>query len=207
MPESASDYYARIRAHLDGDGRLSLAADGIPYWDIFPFEQGGLRLKRIDELLPEEAARAGDDPATCRCADSTEAAADTVWHDPSWRIKAFEPSGAPLVLMLQPREHYDLPDLPRERAAELGVIMSLLAAAVESLPGVARCHVSRWGDGGAHAHVFFMARPALMGQLRGTCMALWDDFLPAVPREVFDANVTWVVERFVSTYGGQAGRG
>lgn len=206
MPESAADYHARIRAHGDVDGRLALPAGGIPYWEVFPFELQGLRLKPVDPLLEVEAPRAGEDPADCQCSDPGLAEANTVWQDDGWRLKAFEPSGAPVLLMLQPREHHDLANLPRQLAAQLGILMTAVAGAVESLPSVARCHVSRWGDGGAHLHVFFMARPALMGQLRGTCMALWDDFLPPVPREVFDENVDAVVDHLVSGYGGKRAR-
>jgi hypothetical protein len=43
-----------------------------------------------------------------------------------------------------------------------------------------------------------------MPQLRGTCLALWDDFLPAVPADVVDDNARAVVERLVATYGGTA---
>ena len=44
--------------------------------------------------------------------------------------------------------------------------------------------------------------PLLQGRFRGTCMALWDDFLPPVPQEVIDANARFVVERLTSTHGG-----
>lgn len=126
------------------------------------------------------------------------------WEDEHWRLTALGPSGAPLVAMLVPREHHDLGDLPDERAAELGRLIVHLAAAVEALPSVGRVHVSRWGDGGAHLHVFFIARPARMPQLRGTCMALWDDFLPPLPVAVRDENLAFVVDRLVRSYGGAA---
>jgi hypothetical protein len=80
----------------------------------------------------------------------------------------------------------------------------LRGAAIETLPSVARVHISKWGDGGAHAHVFFFVRPTRMPQLRGTCLALWDDFLPTVPAEVVDDNAQAVVEQLVATYGGTA---
>jgi hypothetical protein len=115
-----------------------------------------------------------------------------------------EESGAPLVLILSPWAHHDFTSLPRDRAAEMGQIMVALGAGIESLPSVARVHVSKWGDGGAHAHVFFIARPTQMPQLRGTMMAVWDDFLPRVPGEVRDANARAVIQDLVRTYGGRA---
>jgi diadenosine tetraphosphate (Ap4A) HIT family hydrolase len=207
MPETAADYDARIREHLDADGRLPFPESGIPYWEIFPFEAEGLRLKVIDTAQVTEPDRFGEDPATCRCADPGTAGDGTVWENDRWRLTVGEPTGAPVVLVLLPKAHHDFPSLPADLAAEMGGLMSGIAAAVEALPSVARCHLSRWGDGGAHAHFFFIARPALHGQFRGTCMALWDDFLPPVPQDVFDANVAFVVERLTSTLGGGPVRG
>jgi hypothetical protein len=106
--------------------------------------------------------------------------------------------------MLSPRAHHDLTTLPMDLAAEMGQIMVVLGAAIESLPSVARVHVSKWGDGGAHAHIFFYALPARMPQLRGTCMAVWDDYLPRVPGDVRDANARAVIQDLVRSYGGHA---
>ncbi len=86
----------------------------------------------------------------------------------------------------------------------MGRLMVALGAAIESLPSVARVHVSKWGDGGAHLHLFFFARPTRMPQLRGTCLALWDDFLPPVPDDVRRENARAVVSELVRRYGGQA---
>ena len=59
----------------------------------------------------------------------------------------------PLVLVLHPRDHHDLADLTDELAAELGVLSTHVARHVQALPHVTRCHVHRFGDGGAHLHV------------------------------------------------------
>src|ERR1035437_3349011 len=45
MPETIEDYYSRVMATADDEGRLAIPADGIPYWEVFPFEAEGLRLK------------------------------------------------------------------------------------------------------------------------------------------------------------------
>jgi len=82
-----------------------------------------------------------------------------------------------------------------------GIPLVALGAAIEALPSVARVHVNKWGDGGAHAHIFFIARPTRMPQLRGTMMAVWDDFLPPVPVNVGDANARAVIRELVRTYG------
>jgi hypothetical protein len=49
-----------------------------------------------------------------------------------------------------------------------------------------------------------MDRAAEMGQLRGTMMAVWDDYLPPVPVDVRDANARAVVQDLVRSYGGRA---
>ena len=109
-----------------------------------------------------------------------------------------------MILGLEPAAHYDLPDLPDDRAAELGVLIARIARAIESLPHVARAHVSRWGDGGAHLHIFFFARPEGFSQLRGTCLAIWDDLLPAVPAGQRDSDAAAVGRSLADGYGGQA---
>jgi len=209
MPETIEDYYARVMAAADDEGRLAIPADGIPYWEIFPFEAEGLRLKQIEPLADAEEPRHGEDPEQCHCAkphdaDAGSSADSEVWRDNHWRISVAEHSGAPLILMLSPQAHHDFTTLPKARAAEMGQIMVALGAAIEDLPSVARVHVSKWGDGGAHAHIFFFARPIRMPQLRGTMLAVWDDFLPPVPGEVRDANASAVIQRLVRTYGGRA---
>lgn len=79
------------------------------------------------------------------------------------------------------------------------------ARAIESLPHIARAHVSRWGDGGAHLHIFFFARPAGFAQLRGTCLAIWDDLLPAVPVSQRDRDAAAVGQALAGSHGGRAG--
>lgn len=204
MPETIEDYHARVMAAADDEGRLAIPADGIPYWEIFPFEAEGLRLRRIEPLATLEAPRSGEDPAQCQCAEPERDDEWAVWTDDHWTVRLFEESGAPLILMLSPRAHYDFTTLPKDRAAEMGQIMVALGAAIEGLPSVARVHVSKWGDGGAHAHIFFYARPTRMPQLRGTMLAVWDDFLPRIPADIRDANARAVIQDLVRSYGGRA---
>jgi len=166
------------------------------------FEVEGLRLKPLEPLVDSEEPRSGEGDRPCRCTDPEQARAGAVWEDDHWMLTVADPSGAPVVLLLVTKEHYDFTTLPEDLAAEMGRIMVGLSAAIEALPSVARAHVSRWGDGRAHLHVFFIARPARMPQLRGTCMALWDDFLPPVLLAVRDENVRFVIQRLVASYGG-----
>lgn len=205
MPETIEDYYARVVAATDDEGRLAIPDGGIPYWDIFPFEVEGLRLKSLAPLAEVEPPRLGEDPSQCQCAKPQSDDEWVVWTDDHWKVGLFKESGAPLILMLSPKAHHDFTTLPKDLAAQMGQIMVALGAGIEALPSVARVHVSKWGDGGAHAHIFFIARPTRIPQFRGTMMAVWDDFLPRVPDDVRDANARAVIQDLVRMYGGHAG--
>ena len=60
-------------------------------------------------------------------------------------------------------------------------------AALLDLPDVARTHLYRWGDGGAHFHVWFMPRPLGMLQAQGMMLPLWEDVLPNVDDDAIRA--------------------
>jgi hypothetical protein len=112
------------------------------------------------------------------------------------------PTGLPAVVILEPRSHLDLGDLPNLLAAELGVMTVRLERAIRSLDGVARVHVNRWGDGLAHLHVWFMARPYGHLQLRGTFLPLWDDILPAISEERWRENLA-LIAAWLGEFGGR----
>ena len=63
-------------------------------------------------------------------------------------------------------------------------------AIVTALPDIGRVHVCRWGDGSAHFHMWFMARPARLPQLVGSFAAIWDDILPPLPEEIWSTNLS-----------------
>ena len=48
---------------------------------------------------------------------------------------------------------------------------------------VGRVHLYRWGDGGAHFHVWFLPRPLGMVEAAGAMLPLWEDVLPNVSDE------------------------
>ena len=202
MPESAQDYYDRVLAATDADGRLPLAVEAMPGWDIFPYELDSLRLKPLQPLLEREPDRQGEDPASCRCAQG-QPSEGVIWSDEHWRVSA-ERSGLPITAVVVSREHHDLADLPAELAREFGRLLVVIAAAIEALPSVGRTHVARYGDGGAHLHVFLFGRPLRAGQLRGSTLIDWEENLPRVPDEVAAENARFVADRIVAAYGGHA---
>ena len=201
--ETAEEFHARVAAATDEEGRLPVAIELMPGWDIFPFELDDLRIKPLEPLLDAEPARRGEDPADCPCVQPSTAEQDArvVWSNERW-VLSDAGMKLPVTLILKPRAHHDLADLPDDLASEMGRLMVAVSAAVESLPSVGRCHVGRYGDGGAHLHPFFFGRPARMGQLRGSCVLDWEENLPDVPDDVRRANAGHVGHRLVERLGG-----
>ncbi|MFI9004939.1 hypothetical protein [Streptomyces sp. NPDC053541] len=131
-----------------------------------------------------EPARSGEGGAE-ECPTCRKPVEEALWADEHWRVDAVGSElRLPAVVMLQPRGHYDLTDLPAERAVELGPMLQRVERAMLGLGGVARVHVNRWGDGAAHLHFWLLARPAGMLQLRGTLLPLWEELLPPVSEDV-----------------------
>jgi hypothetical protein len=169
-------------------------------WPGFPFE-GELRVKPLEEPADNEPPRAGEEGSTCEACSASDDA--YIWVNERWRVKAQPPSGLPMVLMLESRSHLDLGDLPNLLAAELGVMTVRLERAIRSLDGVARVNVNRWGDGAAHLHVWFFARPTGRLQLRGSFLPMWDDILPRVDEAAWNENLA-LVAAWLAEFGGRA---
>lgn len=162
-------------------------------WDIFPFEvDGPLRLRVLGEPAAEEPARSGESgPEDCRACAKPDA--EYVWTDEDWRLTALRaPSACPIVVLLEPRLHADFGDLPPVLAAGLGPLMQRVERAIMGLGGVGRVHISRWGDGAAHFHLWFLARPLGVDQMRGLFMPVWDSALPKMGVDTWRANLASV---------------
>jgi diadenosine tetraphosphate (Ap4A) HIT family hydrolase len=192
------EFYNHALAAADSERRLPLAR--MTGWDISPFEQGGLRVAPLRPPVLPEPARQGEDPSDCNSCRSRD---EGIWFSDRWRLTRIAGVGVPLVLMLHPRDHYDMADLPDELAAELGLLTTHIVRHVEALPHIARAHMYRIGDGGAHLHVWFFARPEGQAQLYGSWMVVWDDLLPEYPADVADADAAIVADSLVASYGGR----
>ncbi len=108
------------------------------------------------------------------------------------------PSGLPAVVILETRAHYEFHHLPDELQAGLGTMLVKVQRAVYAIGDVGNVHVCRWGDGSEHFHVWFMARPARIPQLIGSFAAIWDDVLPPLPDELWEANLALIREALTS---------
>jgi hypothetical protein len=64
----------------------------------------------------------------------------------------------------------------------------------------------RGGHGNAHLARAPFARPARFPRLRGTCMAIWDDLLPAVPAEYQAADADSAARALAASYDGAASK-
>jgi diadenosine tetraphosphate (Ap4A) HIT family hydrolase len=200
MPLSPDEFYARAIAAADDEQRLPLSR--MTEWDISPFAREGLRVAPLRPPVVPEPPRHGEDPSDC---GSCRRRDEGIWLDDRWRLTRISGVGVPLVLVLYPRDHHDLHDLDDDLAAELGVLNVHVARHVEALPHVGRCHVYRIGDGGAHLHVWFFARPEGQSQLYGSWLVVWDDLLPEYPAAVAEADAAAVAEALVTSYGGRLG--
>ena len=179
----ASEITSRARAAYGPDGRLALPK--VAHWPIFPFETDDLRMRHVEDPVVPEAARHGEaaeDCDTCRSPDDA-----FLWTDAGWRVSmSKEPISLPAV-WLESRDHIDFDDLTDEGGAEMGVLLVRIHRALASIEGVGRVHVNRWGDGGAHLHVWVVARPLGMVQLRGMFLLAWMYALPPLPDGLWTA--------------------
>lgn len=159
-------------------------------------------LKTLEPMLVPEKPRAGElDRAECgHCRPSEH----TIWADDLWQVRAgWDRMGIPYIGGIATREHYRLEDAPVDLLATLGPLMQRVSTAVKSIPGVARCHFARFGDGSEHFHMWALARPAGMMQGRGAMLVFWDDVLPAMPQELKAEHLRIVAES-LATGGGEA---
>jgi diadenosine tetraphosphate (Ap4A) HIT family hydrolase len=181
MPE-----HARDPRHSGSGGLRTPPVEG---WDSWPF-QGGVRPKALRPPEPEPP-REGEGGRPCPACEKGDE--DYLWTDARWRLLALPPSGLPFVGILEPREHVDGPrDLSDELLAEMGVLLARVERAVLAVDGVERVHILRYGEGAAHLHWWFMARPTGMRQTASGFAMIWDDVLPVTPEDRWRANAETV---------------
>ena len=133
-----------------------------------------------ERVVPEPPRRG--EPGGQPCGICGGAATDALWHDDLWTLHAPVQCSLPGTVWLASREHFDsFADMPASQAADFGRVAGRVERAILSLGGVGRVHLYRWGDGGAHFHVWFLPRPLGMVEAAGMYLPIWEDALPNVP--------------------------
>ncbi len=150
-----------------------------------------------DRVVPEPPrGESGGEP----CRICTGQVRDAVWSDDTWTLHPPSGCALPGTVWLASREHVDsFCDLPPATAADFGRIAARVERAILGLGDIARVHLYRWGDGGAHFHVWFMPRPLGMLEASGMMLALWEDVLPNAP----DADIVAAAEKIGAALAGR----
>ena len=202
MGETAEQVHARIAATVGEGGHLPMPPH--TEWDNFPWEvvDGAIVPRRLPPPS-DDPVRAGEGDKPCpSCFGVPEER--VVWEDEFWVLKHFgQPSGLPVVLILEPRRHLDFGQLDDELASQHGRISNRLVRIIEGLANVARCHVLRYGDGGAHAHTWFVARTARLTGVIGSPTIEWDDVLPPGAEDGWRADLRTIATK-LANWGGES---
>ena len=149
MPETPEEFHRRVAS--------GLRVPPVGEWDSWPFE-GELRVR---ELRPPRA-RAGHHGRGRRRLPGLHEARRRLPLDRRALAAAVdaEPTGLPVVVLLEPRAHHASPaDLPEELAREQGVMLGRVERAVLAVGGIGKVHIGRWGEGAEHLHWWFIAAP------------------------------------------------
>ena len=171
-------------------------------WPIFPFV-GEMRVREVVPRQPADWPRSGE-PGGGPCESCAEPDARYIWVDEHWRVLApATRSAVPVQIFLETRDHVDMDGLDSTRAAELGQLIVRIDRAIQAVGGIGRVHMSRWGDGASHFHLWFYGRPFGDLQMVGFCLPMWAMTLPPTPEDVWNRNLA-IVARELAKGGGRA---
>jgi hypothetical protein len=71
--------------------------------------------------------------------------------------------------------------MPEQLTSEFGPLCARIERAILGLGNIGRVHLYRSGDGHAHFHVWFYARPFGFQQFRGAFLMTWAEMLEPMP--------------------------
>jgi diadenosine tetraphosphate (Ap4A) HIT family hydrolase len=147
-----------------------------------PYEEPLVPRAPAARQIPEPPRRG--EPGGPPCGICTGKATAAVWSDENWTLHPPVAGSLPGAVWIASREHVDsFSDLPEHVAADFGRVVARAERAILSLGDVARVHLYRWGDGGAHFHVWLIPRPLGMLEATGMHLPVWEDVLPNGPDE------------------------
>jgi diadenosine tetraphosphate (Ap4A) HIT family hydrolase len=164
-----------------------------------PYEDP-LKIRELAERVIPEPPRRGE-PGGEPCAICGGHTTGAVWSDELWSLHPPVGGSLPGAVWLASREHADsFSDLSPAAAADFGRVVAKVERAILSLGDVGRVHLYRWGDGGAHFHVWLIPRPLGMLEAKGMMLPLWEDVLP----NVSDEELREAAERVAKAMGAAA---
>jgi diadenosine tetraphosphate (Ap4A) HIT family hydrolase len=170
----------------------------LPYLEPLTVREPG---ERVIPEPPRRGERGGEPCGICSDGRATAA----LWSDENWTLHPPVNGSLPGAVWIASRVHADsFSDLPPEVAASFGPIAARVERAILSLGDVGRVHLYRWGDGGAHFHVWFMPRPLGMLEANGAMLPLWEDVLPNVTDAELAEAATRVAQAMDATAGPSA---
>lgn len=161
-----------------------------------PYAEPLAPLTPAERVVPEPPRRG--DPGGPPCRICTDHVTGAVWADEHFTLHPPAQCSLPGTVWLASREHADsFADLSPDVAAAFGPVVARVERAILARGDVGRVHLYRWGDGGAHFHVWLMPRPLGMLDAQGHMLPLWEDVLPSVP----DAECRAAAEEIAARLG------
>ena len=158
-----------------------------------PYAQPLATIDPGPRVVPEPPRRG--EPGGEPCAICSRTTTSAVWSDEHWTLHAPVGGSLPGSVWLASKAHADsFSDLPEGVANAFGAVAARVERAILSLGDVGRVHLYRWGDGGAHFHVWFVPRPLGMLEASGMMLPLWEDVLPNVSDEELAAAAQRVAD-------------
>jgi diadenosine tetraphosphate (Ap4A) HIT family hydrolase len=146
----------------------------------FPYAEPLVVREPGERTIPEPPRRG--EPGGPPCAICAAKTTGAVWSDEHWTLHPPVGGSLPGSVWIASREHFDsFADMPEEVAATFAGVIARAERAILALGDVARVHLYRWGDGGAHFHVWLLPRPLGMTEAAGMMLPVWEDALPNVP--------------------------
>jgi diadenosine tetraphosphate (Ap4A) HIT family hydrolase len=147
-----------------------------------PYEEPLVVREPGPRQIPEPPRRG--EPGGEPCGICTGRATSAAWSDEHWTLHPPVGGSLPGAVWIASKEHFDsFADMPDEVASSFAGVIARAERAILSLGDAGRVHLYRWGDGGAHFHVWLIPRPLGMVEASGMMLPVWEDVLPNVSDE------------------------
>lgn len=143
-----------------------------------PYAEPLTRLEPAPLVVPEPPRRGEEGGEPCfPCSPDSDS--NLIWSDDTWTLHDPGRTGLVGSVWLASRAHFDsFADMPEGVGATFADVCGRVERAVSSLGDVGRVHLYRWGDGGAHFHVWFVPRPLGRLDMSGPMLMAWEDAMP-----------------------------